>query len=89
MLEGALIPKIIAFAVPLMLSNLLQVLYSAADMIIVAQSGVAGAVGAIGSTGQVINLVLVFFVGFSVGAAVGAGVAVDTASLNDRYRLEQ
>ena len=70
MLEGALIPKIIAFAVPLMLSNLLQVLYSAADMIIVAQSGVAGAVGAIGTTTQVINLVVNSFIGFSIGANV-------------------
>ena len=70
MLEGPLIPKIIALALPLMLSNLLQMLYTAADMIIVARSGVAGAVGAIGSTGQVINLILVFFVGFSVGANV-------------------
>ena len=70
LLEGPLIPKIIAFAVPLMLSNLLQVLYSAADMVIVAQAGVSGAVGAIGTTTQVINLVVNAFIGVSVGANV-------------------
>ena len=70
MLEGPLIPKIIALAVPLMISNLLQMLYTAADMIVVARSGVAATVGAIGSTAQIINLILVLFVGFSVGANV-------------------
>ncbi len=70
MLEGALIPKIFALAVPLMISNLLQVLYSAADMIVVANSGVSGAVGAIGSTAHVINIVLVLSAGFAVGANV-------------------
>ena len=70
MLEGPLIPMIIAFAVPLMLSNLLQVLYSAADMVIVAQAGVEGAVGAIGTTTQVMNLVIHAFIGFSIGANV-------------------
>ena len=70
MLEGPLIPKIFALAIPLMISNLLQMLYSAADMIVVAKSGVSGAVGAIGSTTQVIQLVLVLSVGFAVGANV-------------------
>ena len=70
MLEGPLIPKIFALAIPLMISNLLQMLYSAADMIVVARSGVSGAVGAIGSTTQVIQLVLVLSVGFAVGANV-------------------
>ena len=70
MLEGPLVPKIIAFSVPLMISNLLQVLYSAADMIVVAQSGVEGAVGAIGTTGTPINLIINIFIGFSIGVNV-------------------
>ncbi|MBQ7523640.1 MAG: MATE family efflux transporter, partial [Oscillospiraceae bacterium] len=70
MLEGPLVPKIIAFSVPLMISNLLQVLYSAADMIVVAQSGAEGAVGAIGTTGTPINLIINIFIGFSIGVNV-------------------
>ena len=70
LLEGPLIPKIIAFALPLMLSNLLQVLYSAADMIIVRSSGVSGAVGAIGVTNTPVMLFIYVFIGFSVGANV-------------------
>ena len=70
MLEGPLVPKIIAFSIPLMISNLLQVLYSAADMIVVARSGATGAVGAIGTTTMPINLIISIFIGFSIGVNV-------------------
>ena len=70
MLEGPIVSRIFQLAVPLMLSNLLQVLYSAADMIVVKQSGVAGAVGAIGTTNTVVNLITNLFIGFSIGANV-------------------
>ena len=70
MLEGPIVPRIFELAVPLMLSNLLQVFYSAADMIVVKHSGVMGAVGAIGTTNTVVNLLTNLFIGFSVGANV-------------------
>lgn len=70
MLEGPLLSKIIKFTLPLMITNLLQVCYSAADMIIVGLSGVEGAIGAIGTTGALINLVINVFIGFSVGTNV-------------------
>ena len=58
MLEGPLLSKIIMFTFPLMITNLLQVCYSAADMIIVGLSNVEGAIGSIGTTGALINLVV-------------------------------
>ena len=70
MLEGRLFPKIVSFVIPLMISNLLQVCYSAADMIIVGLSGVEGAIGSIGTTGAFINLNLNIFIGLSIGANV-------------------
>ncbi len=70
MLEGPLLSKIIRFTLPLMVTNLLQVCYSAADMIIVGLSNVSGAIGAIGTTGALINLVVNVFIGFSVGTNV-------------------
>lgn len=70
MTEGALLPKIILFSMPLMLTNLLQVFYNAADMVIVSMSHEADAVGAIGTTGAFINLVLNIFMGFATGANV-------------------
>ncbi len=70
MLEGPLFSKIIIFTIPLMITNLLQVCYSAADMIIVGFSNVEGAIGSIGTTGALINLVVNIFIGFSVGTNV-------------------
>ncbi|MBR3849514.1 MAG: MATE family efflux transporter [Oscillospiraceae bacterium] len=70
MLNGPIVSRILQVAVPLMISNIIQALYSAADMMVVARSGVAGAVGAIGTTNTVINLVTNLFIGFSVGANV-------------------
>ena len=69
-LEGPLLGKIITFVLPLMLTNLLQVCYSAADMMIVGLSNVDGAIGSIGTTGALINLVVNVFIGFSVGTNV-------------------
>lgn len=70
MTEGALLPKIILFSLPLMVTNLLQVLYNAADMVVVSMSHEPDAVGAIGTTGAFINLVLNIFMGFATGANV-------------------
>lgn len=70
MLEGPLLGKVFRFALPLMITNLLQMLYNAADMIVAGMSGVDGAIGAIGTTGAFINLILNIFMGFSVGTNV-------------------
>ena len=70
MTEGALLPKIVLFSLPLMVTNLLQVLYNAADMVVVSMSHEPDAVGAIGTTGAFINLVLNIFMGFATGANV-------------------
>ena len=70
MTEGPLFGKILKFVLPLMLTNILQVLYNAADMVIVSLSSEPDAVGAIGTTTAMINLFINIFIGFSVGANV-------------------
>jgi putative MATE family efflux protein len=70
MLEGPLLGKVFLFALPLMATNLLQMLYNAADMIIAGMSGVSGAIGAIGTCGAMINLILNIFSGFAIGTNV-------------------
>lgn len=70
LLEGPLLGKVFLFALPLMATNLLQVFYNAADMIVAGMSGVEGAIGAIGTTSAFINLILNIFMGFSVGTNV-------------------
>ena len=70
LLHGPIFPKILSFVLPLMLTNLLQSLYNAADMIIVGLSNVSGAIGAIGTTGAMINIIINLFAGFAVGSSV-------------------
>ncbi len=70
MLEGPLLGKIFLFSLPLMATNLLQMLYNAADMIIAGKSGVDGAIGAIGTCGAMINFILNIFSGFAIGTNV-------------------
>ena len=70
MTEGPLFGKILTFVLPLMITNLLQVFYNAADMVVVSLSNEPDAVGAIGMTGSFINLVLNVLMGFATGANV-------------------
>lgn len=70
MTEGPILYKIVRFMLPLMLTNLLQVFYNAADMMVVELSGVENAVGAVGTTGSFVTLITNIFIGFSVGANV-------------------
>ena len=74
--EGPIFSKMIAFVIPLMLTNLMQQLYSMADSIVVGQfSGDDIALAAIGSTSTFIALVTALFTGFASGASVVAARA--------------
>lgn len=68
--RGSIIKPLIAFSVPIMLTNILQILFNAADIIIIGQFGSENGVGAIGSTTSIINLMINFFTGISLGATV-------------------
>ena len=70
MTMGALIPKILLFSLPLMLSGVLQLLFNAADVIVVGRFAGSQSLAAVGSTSVVINLLVNLFVGLSVGGNV-------------------
>ena len=72
MCSGSLAVKILLFAFPLMLSSLLQLLFNAADVIVVGRYAAmpTQAVAAVGSNGALINLTINLFMGISVGANV-------------------
>ena len=72
MTEGPFLKKMILFAIPLILTGLLQTFYNAADLIIVNLFSKSDAplVGAIGCTSALTNLVLGLFMGLSVGSGV-------------------
>ena len=65
--SGKVFLKIIWFVLPIVATNLLQMLYNAADMMVVSLSHEQNAVGAIGTTGSFINLIVNLFIGFAVG----------------------
>ena len=70
MTSGPLLKKILIFSVPLMLSGILQLLFNAADIIVVGQFTGSSALAAVGSTSSLINLFVNVFIGFSIGANV-------------------
>lgn len=76
MTEGPLFGKILIFSLPLMASSILQLIYNAADVIVVGRFAGESALAAVGSTGSLINLILNLFIGLSTGASVCASNAI-------------
>ncbi len=70
MCNGPLLHKIIIFAVPVVLSGILQLLFNAADIVVVGRFAGNQALAAVGSTSALINLLINVFIGLSVGANV-------------------
>lgn len=70
MCNGPLFGKIMIFYVPLMLSGVLQLLFNAADIIVVGRFAGSEALAAVGSTSSLINFLVNLFIGLSVGANV-------------------
>lgn len=68
--NGPVIRKLLLFAMPLLLTNLLQQFYSAADVIVVGKFAGSAALAAVGSTGSITTLLLNLFNGLAVGANV-------------------
>ena len=70
MCSGPLFSKLVMFAVPLMLSGILQLLFNAADIVVVGNYAGHESLAAVGSTSSLINLLVNVFIGLSVGANV-------------------
>lgn len=68
MCTGSILPKLIMFAVPLVLSGFLQLFFNAADMVVVGKFGSENSLAAVGATSSLINLMVNVFMGLSVGA---------------------
>ncbi len=70
MLEGPLFGRIVAYTVPIILTGILQLLFNAADLVVVGRFCGSISVAAVGATGSVTNLIVNLFIGLSVGAGV-------------------
>lgn len=72
MTDGAILPKLLSFSIPLIFSSALQLLFNAADVIVVGRFAGENSLAAVGATGALINLMVNLFVGLSVGTNVVA-----------------
>ena len=70
MLTGPLLPNIIVYTIPIILTSVLQLLFNAADLVIVGRFCGSISVAAVGATGAITNLIVNLFIGLSVGAGV-------------------
>lgn len=70
MTKGRILPQLTAFAIPLILGNLFQIMYNAADSIIVGQFVGDDALAAVGTAGPIMNMVILFISGMCMGAGI-------------------
>ncbi len=74
--SGPFLKKIIFYTLPIILTGLLQLLFNAADLMVVGQFRGNNAVSAVGATGSLINLIVCLFIGLSAGAGVCVAQAI-------------
>ena len=70
MCNGPIMPRLISFSIPLMLSGILQLMFNAVDIVVVGKFSGSLALAAVGSTTALINVFTNLFIGISLGANV-------------------
>lgn len=84
MCNGPVLQKVIAFSLPLMLSSCLQLLFNAADVIVVGRFAGSTSLAAVGSTTELLSLLTTLFIGFSIGANVNVARTLETRTIRER-----
>ncbi len=82
--SGPLLKKIILFSLPLMLTSILQLLYNAADVVVVGAFAGDESLAAVGSTGALTNLIVNLFMGMGTGTGV---IVAQAIGAKDQERL--
>ena len=83
MTTGAITPLLVKFTIPLVLGNLFQLTYNAADSIIVGKFVGEDALAAVGTSNPLMTLAILFI----NGLCLGAGILVSTSKAGDRFLL--
>ena len=86
MSSGPILGKILRFSVPLVFSSVLQLLFNAADVVVVGRFAGNNSLAAVGSTTSLINLLTNLFIGLSIGSNV---VAATYYGANKQRHLNQ
>ena len=87
MTEGPLLGNMILFTLPVLASGVLQLLFNAADVMVVGKFAGDAAMAAVGCCGSLINLIVNLFIGLSVGAGVVAAQDIGAKRYDDVKRL--
>ncbi len=86
MLRGPLLSNIVMYTVPIILTSVLQLLFNAADLVVVGRYCGKTYVAAVGATGALTNLIVNLFIGLSVGAGVAVAHGIGS---NDREAVHR
>lgn len=76
MLNGPLLSSLITYTIPIILTSILQLLFNAADLVIVGRFSGSINVAAVSATGSITNLIVNLFIGLSIGAGVTVAHAI-------------
>ncbi len=86
MTEGSIISHLIGFSIPLLLGNVFQMLYNTVDSIVVGNFVGKQALAAISSTTMIVNIMIFFFNGFSIGGGVVISRYFGAKKMEDLHR---
>ena len=86
MLHGPLLGKLKSYTIPIMLTGILQLLFNAADLVVVGQYRGSIALAAVGATGSLTALIINLFIGLSTGAGVTVAHAIGSKDAERTHR---
>lgn len=87
MTEGPLLKNIILYTIPIILTGVLQLLFNAADLVVVGRFCGSVSVAAVGATGSLINLIVNLFIGLSVGVGVSTAQGIGAGDHEKVHRI--
>ena len=86
MLHGPLLSNLISYAIPVMLTGIIQMLFHATDLAVVGQFCGSTSVAAVGATGSLSGLIINLFIGLSTGAGVTVAHAIGSRDQEKTHR---
>ena len=87
-IDGPVLPNMIRYALPIMLTNILQLFYNSADMFVIGNfCDDPNALGSVGCTGSLINMILGVFIGFGAGVAVTLAQSIGAGNRERASRI--
>lgn len=83
MCEGPLFKNIVIYSIPIFLTSILQLLFNAADLVVVGRFCGSVSVAAVGATGSISMLIINLFMGLSIGAGVSVAHGIGSGNDNE------